>query len=394
MIDKNELLELTQQLVKIKSPFFEEEDITKYLIRWLEKNKFKYIVHEYEEMEVTKFKGKNLLCEVKGTSEGPTILFNGHMDTVLESEGWTRDPYGGEIIDNKLYGIGSLDMKAGLAAMLIAVKEFKERNNNFKGNIKLHIVSDEEGPFGLGTDAIINDGICNADVAIVPEPSAGFLGKENMTVCLGARGGLVYTVEVTGESAHVATPELGINPIVEISKIIMELDKLEPVEDPLLGKSSTAIISIEGGDSPASTSDKAKFTVFKHIVRGETKDTIINEVMSCAKKAGVDKDRIKINFRKAPSKGTEMFMPYVSDKRNQFIREFIDVSMSVDENTEIGYFPSMGDFNYLGSRTDIPTIVFGPSGKRYHSFDEFVDIDSLYIVAKTFYKYLENLLLS
>lgn len=394
MINREELLELTQDLVRIKSPFFEEDEVTEFLMEWLRENDFEYDIHEYEEMEITKFKGRNILCEVKGNGEdGPTILFNGHMDTVLEAEGWRKDPYGGEIIDDRLYGIGSLDMKSGLAAMLMAVKTFKENNERFNGNIKLHIVSDEEGPFGLGTDAIINDGLCQADVAIVPEPSAGFLGKDNMVVCLGARGGVVYTVEVTGESAHVATPELGINPIVDISKLIMELDKLEPVVDEMLGKSSTAIISTEGGDSPASTSDKAKFTVFKHIVRGESKETIIEEVLSCADRAGVDRERIKISFRDTPSEGTEMFLPYVCDEEDSFISQFIEMANETDESTEIDYFPSMGDFNYLGSRTDIPTIVFGPIGERYHSFDEFVNTDSICTVAEVFYKYLEKILL-
>jgi len=53
----------------------------------------------------------------------------------------------------------------------------------------------------------------------------------------------------------------------------------------------------------------------------------------------------------------------------------------------------MGDFNYLGSRTDIPTIVFGPTGKKFHSSNEYVEIDSLYTVAEIMYAYLEKILL-
>jgi len=301
MINKKELVDFTADLVKIKSPFFQENDITEFLVDWLEKNKFSFDIHEYKDDKITNFEGKNILCEVDGNNDGPTILFNGHMDTVLEADGWTEDPYGGKVEDGKLYGIGSLDMKSGLAAMLIAVKTFKENNTDFNGKIKLHIVSDEEGPFGLGTDAIINDGLCKADVAIVPEPSAGFLEKDNTVVCLGARGGVVYTVEVTGVSAHAATPELGINAIVEMAKLIGEVDNIEPIIDEKLGKSSIAIINTKGGDSPASTADKAQFTVFKHIVRGENKETIKEEVFACADKAGVDRKRIKISFREAPS---------------------------------------------------------------------------------------------
>ena len=393
MINKKELVDFTADLVKIKSPFFQENDITEFLVDWLEKNKFSFDIHEYKDDKITNFEGKNILCEVDGNNDGPTILFNGHMDTVLEADGWTEDPYGGKVEDGKLYGIGSLDMKSGLAAMLIAVKTFKENNTDFNGKIKLHIVSDEEGPFGLGTDAIINDGLCKADVAIVPEPSAGFLEKDNTVVCLGARGGVVYTVEVTGVSAHAATPELGINAIVEMAKLIGEVDNIEPIIDEKLGKSSIAIINTKGGDSPASTADKAQFTVFKHIVRGENKETIKEEVFACADKAGVDRKRIKISFREAPSKGTELFLPYVCDENNEYIKKFVDTSVSIDSTTEIDYFPSMGDFNYLGSRTDIPTIVFGPTGKKFHSSNEYVEIDSLYTVAEIMYAYLEKILL-
>ncbi len=393
MIDKKELIEFTADLVKVKSPFFEEDDITEFLKIWLKNNDFDFDIHEYKDDKITKFEGKNILCEIDGGNPGPTILFNGHMDTVLEADGWTEDPYGGKVEDGRLYGIGALDMKSGLAAMLMAVKVFKQNHKKFNGKIKLHVVSDEEGPFGLGTDAIINDGLCEADVAIVPEPSAGFLGKDNTVVCLGARGGVVYTVEITGVSAHAATPELGINAIVEMAKLIGEIDNIEPIVDEKLGKSSIAIINTKGGDSPASTADKAQFTVFKHIVRRENKETIKEEVFACADKAGVDRSRIKITFREAPSKGTELFLPYVCDENNKYIKDFLNVSSSIDPTTEIDYFPSMGDFNYLGSRTEIPTIVFGPTGKKFHSSDEYVDLESLVTVTEIMYAYLEKILL-
>src|SRR4051794_28878630 len=79
-----------------------------------------------------------------GGGPGPTLMFEGHTDVVTEGDGWTVDPFGAEIVDGKMYGRGSADMKAGLAAMLFATHALQQRGP-FPGHIVLAALVDEEG---------------------------------------------------------------------------------------------------------------------------------------------------------------------------------------------------------------------------------------------------------
>jgi len=393
MINNIEVKELLEKLIKMESSYFKEEEAVKFSYEWLKSKGLPAELHFYEDKIITNFKGINAIGELKGGKPGPTILLNGHIDTVDLCNGWTKNPYDAQVEDGLMYGLGALDMKSGVAAMMIALKQFKEDYPEFRGNIKYHIVSDEEGPFGLGTNSLIEDKLCDADVAIIPEPSGGFLGYKNPTVCLGARGGVSYRVDIKGISAHAATPEKGINAIVEASKIIVELKKLQTIKDEKLGYGSTAIIRMEGGDAPASIADTASFNVFRHMVRGENKKVIEKEVLKAAKNAGVSLDDVKVVFRDAPSQGSETFLPYVCSEDNTYIKSFLEVvKKTTKQSVKVDYFPSIGDFCYIGSRLDIPTIVYGPTGKNFHSSDEHVVLQSVYDTSNSIYNYFVEIL--
>ena len=393
MVNNIEVKELLQKLIKIESPYFKEEEAVKFSYEWLKSNGLPAELHHYEDKVMTNFKGINAIGELKGGKPGPTILLNGHIDTVDLCNGWTKDPYAAQVEDGLMYGLGALDMKSGVAAMMVAIKQFKENYPEFSGNIKYHIVSDEEGPYGLGTNALIEDNLCEADVAIIPEPTSGFLGYETPTVCLGARGGVSYTVNIKGISAHAASPERGVNAIVETSKIIVELKKLQTIKDEKLGYGSTAIIRMEGGDAPASIADRASFNVFRHMVRGENKKTVEDEVLLAAKNADVSLDNVELIFRDAPSEGSEAFLPYVCSEEDPYIKAFLEITeQTIKQKAKIDYFPSIGDFCYIGSRVNIPTIVFGPAGKNFHSSDEHVVLQSVYDTSNSIYNYFVEIL--
>lgn len=82
-------------------------------------------------------------------------------------------------------------MKPGCASIMAAVSHFADNHSTFRGAIKISLVSVEEGPYGLGTNALIEDGYFDdVDFSIIAEPSAGFTGKPFPDICLGARGGM------------------------------------------------------------------------------------------------------------------------------------------------------------------------------------------------------------
>jgi len=394
-INRENVIELLTNLVKMYSPYFREEKIMDYAYNWFKERSLPAEYHKYYENKVTNYKGTNVIGRIKGKGKGPVVLLNGHLDTVEICEGWTKDPLGAEIEGDKLYGVGALDMKSGVTAIMLAVEAFANTVENFNGEILYTLVSDEEGPYGLGTDALILDGVTdNADVAIVPEPSSGFTRKKFPCLCLGARGGWNYTVSFTGKSAHAANPEYGISAIVDASKVLMELKKTELKTDEKLGRGSICAIKIDGGGAACCVADKASFTVFRHVVRGEDGDYLRKEVEDAVKRANIH-SKVEISFRDAPHPENGGFEPYIVSEDNPYTKKLQNSILSVtNKEGEIAYFSSIGDFNYLGSRAKLPTYVFGTDGENYHTADEYVLIDSVVKTTEVIYDFLVKMLVS
>jgi len=392
-INRERVEELLTDLVKIPSPFFREDEVMEYTFNWLKERGLSAEYHEFHEKKVTDFEGTNVVGKLQGSDEGPSVLLNGHLDTVEICDGWTKEPLGAEIEGNKMYGVGSLDMKSGSAAIMLAVEAFKNTVEDFNGEILYTFVSDEEGPFGLGTDNLILDGYTdNADVAIVPEPSSGFAGEDFPCLCLGARGGWKYEVELKGKSAHGANPEKGINAISEASKVLLELENAELKSHEKLGPGAMCVIDIEGGGAPLSVPDQASFSVFRHVTIGEDKNYIRKEFEEAVKRANI-KGEATLKFRDAPHKNCDGFLPYVVSESNPYTQSFKkSVSNVTGEDAKIAYFSSVGDFNYLGARAKLPTFVFGPNGENYHSADEYVELDTVVKTAEVIYDYLKEVL--
>lgn len=393
-INKEEVVMLLKNLVSIHSPYFKEDNIMTFTKQWFEEHGMNAILHSYHEKKVTDFKGKNVIVELVGNEEGPVICLNGHLDSVMLCKGWEKDPFG-ELIEDRLYGLGALDMKSGCAATMIALNAFNKNYPHFKGKIISTYVSVEEGPYGMGTNALIEDGyIKDVDLSIITEPSAGFTGNSFPDLCLGARGGYGLDVEFFGTSAHAASPEKGISAATDAGKFICELENLEYIEDPNLGKGTACVVAVESDGGACSVPDYAKVKLFWHIVVGENEDTIKEQIQKAIKKANI-KGSYKINFREAPSEESKGFKPFTVCKDEEFTKIFRKTITEVcGKEPTLSYFQSIGDFNYLGSRLGAPALIFGAAGENYHGKDEYVLIDSVVKTAQVVYSFLEKVLVN
>jgi len=391
-INKEETTEVLKKLVSISSPYFEEDQIMTYVYKWFDDQGMKTTLHSYHEDKVTDFRGKNIIVELEGSQPGPTICLNGHLDTVKLCNGWTKNPLG-QVEGDKLYGVGALDMKSGCASTMVALKAFKENHKTFKGKILSTYVSVEEGPYGMGTNALIEEGyLDNVDISIITEPSAGFTGNAFPDICLGARGGYGLEIEFFGVSAHAATPDLGKNAALAASKVINELENVDYVEDPHLGRGDLCVVAVNCDGGACSVPDYASVKLFWHIVVGEDEESIRREIEKAIKRAHIACD-YKINFREAPSEGSKGFLPYTITGEEPLAAAFIDTVNGIcDRRASQSYFQSIGDFNYLGSRLNTPAIIFGPSGEGFHASDEYVWLESVYKTAEVIYAYLEKAL--
>ena len=393
----NAMTELLRKLVSIPSPYFHEDEIMAFVEGWMKEHDLPMDVHTYEDTRVTGFCGKNVVGLLDGGKSGPVIYLNGHLDTVDICDGWTKDPLAGEVIDGKMYGTGALDMKSGCAAIMLAVEAFHRDHKEFAGKIIYHLVSDEEGPFGLGSMFLINDRVHNveeiADIAISAEPTAGFAGLPHPCFGMGAKGGYNYKIIVHGKTSHAATPHLGISAAVDASKIVVELEAMEKREDPKLGKGANCVIRLSSGGAACSVPEYAEIEIFSHVVRGENQQTLREEAEEAIRRAGV-RSQCEIVFRDTPADRFDGgFPPYVTDETNEYVKKFTQsVTKVCGKEPKTSYFEAIGDFNYIGGTLGIPTVMFGASGDHFHGCDEYVCLDSATETAESLYQFFEDIL--
>lgn len=385
LIKRADMVKLLRDLVSIRSLFFEEAEIIEYLRdRFSFYNKLQTEVHHYHESKITNFKGENLVVRLNGRGSGPRVLINGHVDTVPLCDGWTVDPYEGVEKNGRFYGLGALDMKAGVAASVFILEALVEAGVELKGDIVFTAVSDEEGPYGLGTHYTIIDGITDGcDYAIIPEPSGPFApGNERFPcVALGSRGTAVYHVKVRGKSAHGATPEKGINAVEDAARIITALtEKLDLGDHPLLGSGTMCITNLRGGEKYLLVPEKASFTIYRHTVEGDA-DQALREVKNIVDGLGL-KSEVDIKLRDLPHPEA-YFLPWTIEEDNPLVQSLKQGSRNIlGREMQTTYFRSESDANHIAPRLKIPTVLFGPDGANFHAADEYVEIDTMVDTAR------------
>ena len=168
----------------------------------------------------------NVVARIDGSGPGPCVHFNSHIDVVAPGEGWTVDPFAGEIRDGRVYGRGACDMKGGLAASIIAVESILDHGIDFPGAIEISGTVDEETGGYAGVAWLAERGHFSpprVDHVIIPEP----LYKD--AVCLGHRGVWWSEVEVRGRIAHGSMPFLGVSAIRGMGALLAKIeDELYP----------------------------------------------------------------------------------------------------------------------------------------------------------------------
>ena len=392
-ISKESVGNLVSKLVSIPSSYFNEEAIMEYALGWLQDHKVPAEFHRFHEKKVYDYHGINVVGTLQGNRKGPHILLNGHLDTVKLCEGWTRDPYKTSMEGDRMYGLGTCDMKSGCASIMLALAAFVKDYEDFAGRIDYSLVCDEEGPFGLGTDALILDGIMSpqADVAVIAEPSSAFADVPFPSICLGARGGWNYKISVEGKSAHGAQPELGINAISEAAKILLELEKTSLPSHEKLGSGSLCCIDFQGGGAALSVPDAAHFSIFRHVVVGVSKETLRQEAEEAIKRANI-RGKATVSFRDAPHPDCDGFPAYVVPEDNPHVRLMGEKLEEVTGKKPVhSYFASVGDFCYTGGRLKVPTLVVGAKGGNYHGADEYVELSTAFQGTQALYGFLASL---
>jgi succinyl-diaminopimelate desuccinylase len=172
---------------------------------------------------------------VERGTDRPTLHFNGHFDVVPVGEDWTVDPFAGLIREERIYGRGVTDQKAGIAASIFAVEAIRRAGVGLRGSVEQSATVDEESGGFAGMAYLATHGFLNrdrTDFVIITEP----LNVDR--ICLGHRGVYWFEVATQGHIAHDSMPFLGVS---AISKMAGFISALEGELKPLLAKRSTAM---------------------------------------------------------------------------------------------------------------------------------------------------------
>lgn len=225
-----DLVGLTQDLVRIPTlnpPGARYRDICEYLAARLAPQGFEvdFVRAIGAPGDSDAFPRWNLVARVGG--DGPCVHFNSHHDVVEVGHGWTRDPFGGVVEGDRVYGRGACDMKGGLAASVIAVEAFRAAHPGHRGAVEISATADEEsGGYG-GVAYLAQHGYFakgRVDHVIIPEP----LNKDR--ICLGHRGVWWAEIETEGRIAHGSMPFLGDSAIRHMGAVLAEIEeRLYPV---------------------------------------------------------------------------------------------------------------------------------------------------------------------
>ena len=205
----------------------------------------------------------------RGAGAGPTLLLNGHLDTV--GVAGMSDPFSGAIRGDRLFGRGAADMKSGVACILAVASELA--HEEVAGELIVALTADEEHA-SLGMAGVVAAGV-TADAAVVCEPTS-------LAVMPAHKGFLWIDAHVTGHAAHGSRPDVGVDAISHMGHLLVafegEARRLDRDTDhPLLGPASLHAGTIEGGSAPSIYPESCHLVVERRTLPGETVESVMAE---------------------------------------------------------------------------------------------------------------------
>jgi acetylornithine deacetylase len=347
----SELAELTAALVAIDSvnpglvPGAPGEiELARFVAEWCDRAGLDVVVTEAAPGR------PNVIAIARGSGGGRSLMLNAHLDTV--GVAGMSEPFSGRIEDGRVYGRGACDMKASLAASLLAA--VRVRKLGLRGDVVVTAVADEEVG-SVGTEAVITRR--RADFAIVTEPT-------DERLAIAHRGFVGFEIETEGFAAHGSRPDLGIDAIARMGRVLGRLDELatrleEGAQHPLLGTGSVHASLIEGGQEYSSYPTSCLLTGERRTIPGESNEQVEAEVRVLL---GDVPGNARLGISRPPFE-LEPDAP------------FVEVVSRCAGDPDVVGVPFWADSGLLDA-AGIPTVLYGPRGEGLHAEVEWVDIAS------------------
>jgi len=308
----------------------------------------------------------NAVGVLRGAGEGPTLMLNGHMDTV-GIDYMEIDPLDPVVKDGMMYGRGTCDMKGGLASILAATKAVVDSGKELRGDLVVAAVCDEEYA-SIGTERVVED--VKADAAIIGEPT-------ELNILVAHKGFVWVDIETHGVAAHGSLWQVGVDAIAKMGKVQVGLERyqddvLMKRSHGLVGSPSVHSSTIKGGRELSTYPDNCKLQVERRLIPGETREDVdaeLNELLSSIQDIDPKFDGdFEITFFRGPMEVPE---------DEEICHTLAECSEEVTGERPL----FVGGSGWLDTQIiwerGTPAVAFGPRGAGAHAAVEYVDLDSV-----------------
>lgn len=357
-----EITELVQKLVQIETenPPGNEQRCAEYIHGWFKDHGIEtQLIDDPEEDR------PQVVAQV-GDGD-PTLVLNGHTDVVPagDREEWTYDPYAGTVDNGKIYGRGTVDMKAGLAIGMLTTRDIGEEleQGNSSGSIIFHGAMGEETG-DPGTKTLLEKGY-TGEYGVVLEPTG-------MRVATATKGTAWYTITVSGEPSHASRPDQGTNAIENANLVIEALTEygtdIRSREHKLVGTAFASLTEFSAGTKENIVPERAEITLDRRVLPDERFEDIDEELNSILEQL-TDDHGIETEWERY-----QKYEPSLTPEESRVTEVFRrNVSELTDVPTEPWGIPAATDTRNLINSADVDAITWGPGDlSQAHTFDEHI----------------------
>ncbi|MGL4860215.1 MAG: YgeY family selenium metabolism-linked hydrolase [Enterobacteriaceae bacterium] len=385
---QNEVVQTCQSLIRIQSYSGAEQGV----VNFIEK-----LMQQYGFDEIHRDRYGNLVGGFIGKQPGKTLLLDGHVDTVPASaETWSKDPFGGELVDGKIYGRGSSDMKGAVSAMLSAAAFFaKDSQRQFAGKIYVACGVHEECFEGIAASEI--SARYRPDYVIIGEASA-------LNIKLGQRGRAEIVVETFGKPAHSATPQTGINAVYQMTRLVERIRLLKAPEHPQLGQGILELTDIKSSPWPGASvvPDYCRSTWDRRLLTGESRESVLAPLQAIIDELKGEDSTFnaavsyatgsELCYTGAEIKGERFFPAWLCDQQSELVQTALKGLQQADIDAQLSCWPFCTNGSHYAGELGIATMGFGPSREdQAHTIDEYIEVDQLIKATQGYYAIIHAL---